>query len=136
MAYTNWNLELDLAGAFQSGIAKRIVESLPGFFDRIPDQSFILSDTLEPSDPKVYAGEELISGMRNAKGLWLMVHLPFGGNVTVNLGVLAQGRKRGWWIDPRAGSRESFGWVEEAHEGVFTAPDERDWLLYIELSDI
>lgn len=112
------------------------MESLPGFFDRIPDQSIILSDTVEPKGGKTVAGEELISGMRSVKGLWIMVHLPFGGEVKVDLSVLCTEKKwRGWWIDPRVGSRESFGWVE-GHFASVAAPDKQDWLLYIGLSDI
>ncbi|ORY25529.1 hypothetical protein BCR39DRAFT_543890 [Naematelia encephala] len=131
-AFTNWNVELDLAGAFMSGTAKRIVESLPGYFERIPDQSFILSDTHEPATD--LAGEELISGMREANGQWAMVHLPFGGPVELDLGKALPGKTswRGWWWDPRIGSRETFGLGVTPGSKTFTAPDEQDWLLYLE----
>ncbi|KAK8843944.1 hypothetical protein IAR55_006736 [Kwoniella newhampshirensis] len=136
-AFNNWYLELDLPGAYQASLFRHIMQSLPNFFSRIPDQSFILSDTHEPTDGTP-AGDALISGMRSEG--WAMVHLPYGGGVTIDLTKAGFGEKkswRAWWIDPRTGGREVF--MRDAGGGVtqtFQAPSggdqDDDWLLLVE----
>jgi hypothetical protein len=129
-------LELDLPGAYYAAILKRIMLDLPNFHARRPNSSFIQSDIKDSHDGSP-AGSELISGM-SALG-WAMVHLPFGGSVTINL-VLALPDAvefRAWWIDPRVGSKV-IGVHKEpvAASRNFIAPSEGsindDWLLYLE----
>lgn len=114
------------------------MESLPNFHSRVPDQSFIVSDTNEPKDGTP-AGDKLIGGMRG-KG-WAMVHLPYGGEVTVDLEKALPGGKRwnAWWINPRDGGRlPPFDKGDLATgEKMFKAPSggsiSDDWLLYVDL---
>lgn len=136
LAYTNWFDELDLDGAFQAGVARRIMETMPGdYFARVPDQSFIVSDTHERADER--AGDALVGGMKGEG--WAAVHLPYGGKVEVNVGT-ALGRDvrewRSWWINPRTGGRNLGDDEDKGGEVVsFTAPSggslENDWILLV-----
>lgn len=129
-------MELNLPGAYYAAILKRIMLDLPNFHARRPDNSFIQSDTREPADGSP-AGSELISGMSAPD--WAMVHLPFGGSVTIDLTLALPGAAtfRGWWIDPRVGSKViaihtspvNASWEFEAPTG---GSIDDDWLLYLE----
>jgi hypothetical protein len=138
-AYTDWHLELDLPGAYFAGIIKRVFLSLPEYFSRRPDSSFILSATNEPKDGK-NALDHLIQGLKADS--WAMVHLPHGGTVTVDLARAfspSEGRFRSWWLDPRTGAktvRESGYRADITGEASFTSPSEgsieQDWVLLLE----
>lgn len=116
---------------------RQICLSLPNYFTRVPDSSFILSETHEPTDGS-RAGDKLIQGMRGDG--WAMVHLPHGGTVNIDVSGALGAKKRGWkswWIDPRTGGRE----VNESErqnsvQADFTAPrglgNNEDWLLLLE----
>jgi hypothetical protein len=60
---------------------RRFFLSLPDFFSRRPDSSFILSDTFEPKDG-TSALDRLVQGLRSDS--WALVHLPYGGEVEVD----------------------------------------------------
>jgi hypothetical protein len=115
---------------------RRICLSLPNFFTRVPDSSFILSNTLEPRDG-TRAGDSLVSGMRGEG--WAMVHLPYGGNVEVDLVAALPGSQqyKAWWIDTRTGGREVFGGGKvipgsKVFESSTGGTLEDDWLLLLE----
>lgn len=117
---------------------RQICLALPNYTSRVPDSSFILSDTNEPKDGS-RAGDKLIQGMRGDG--WAMVHLPHGGTINLNLTkALPVGTNEGWkawWIDPRTGGRECFQTSKEpASQVSFTAPaahgEDSDWLLFVE----
>jgi hypothetical protein len=84
---------------------RRICLTLPSFFSRMPNSSFILSDTMEPKDGS-RAGDKLISGLIGEG--WSMVHLPYGGGVDFDIGAALPGSTeyRARWMDPRTGGRE------------------------------
>lgn len=132
-ASVDWYLELDLPGAFHASVAKAILLSLPGYFSRVPDQNMIVSDTHESKGQR--AGDRLVSGMR-ADG-WAAVHLPYGGEVEVDLGLAVPGAPswKAWWIDPRAGGREVFASGTKLASRAFTAPTAGsladDWILLV-----
>jgi hypothetical protein len=113
---------------------RKILESLPDYFDRVPDQSLILSSTEEPSDGS-RAGDNLISAMRSKT--WLAVHLPHGGDVEVRLDKeTLPGRWRAWWMSPKNGAREVFergdgGETFKATSSTQGSIDE-DWILFID----
>ncbi|KAL7418636.1 hypothetical protein Q5752_007094 [Cryptotrichosporon argae] len=132
-AYTDWFLELDLPGSFYASVAQRILVGLPEYFSRVPDQSLILSSTNEP-EPPALAGDKLISACRG-KG-WAIVHLPYGGDVEVDLkGVKGSHGWRAWWIEPKSGGREIFATGDD-DKRAFAAPSggslDDDWLLLVE----
>lgn len=135
-AETNWFYELDLPGSFHVGIMRNIMLALPNYFSRMPDQSFILSGTNEPIDGS-RAGDKLISGTR-ADG-WAMVHLPYGGEVTIDIGKALPGKVgawRAWWVDTKCGAKELDQSGKGQHVEKFVSPSEGtlkdDWLLLVE----
>lgn len=136
-AYTNWWLELDLQGAFYASTMRRFFLSLPDFFSRRPDSSFILSDTKEPTDGSS-ALDRLIQGLKADS--WAMVHLPYGGEVEVDLEKALTGNTyRAWWVSPASGGKEVIGKGDKSEEKgtkVFKSPSEgaldRDWVLLLE----
>ena len=101
---TNWYHELDLPGAHNAAIMRKIVLSLPSFFTRVPDQTLIASPTWE-SDMEAERGDSMISAMRG-KG-WCAVHLPRGGKVLIHLhkALKIGGTYRAWSIDPNTGGK-------------------------------
>lgn len=87
-------------------ILRRVIESLPGFYERIPDQSLIVAP-LQVEDGDEPLGDTLIGGMRSAT--WIAAHLPHGGEVTVSLDPAIFGAQwRAEWLDPKTGARETF----------------------------
>lgn len=132
-ASVDWYLELDLPGSFYSSVAKRFLLSLPGYFSRIPDQTFITSDTHEQAGK--LAGDALVSGMR-ADG-WAAVHLPYGGDVEVDMTKAIPGAAswKAWWFDPRSGGREVFVGGDKLGRRAFSAPSAGsltdDWILLV-----
>jgi hypothetical protein len=136
-AYTNWYYELDLEGAIQVSAMRRIVESWPDFFDRVPDQTLIVSSTNEPSDGSP-AGDRLISAMRSKT--WLAVHLPQGGDVEVRLDEKVLPAKfRAWWLSPKTGAKEIFAWGDGGTVMMTSSPTkgsiDQDWILFVERAD-
>lgn len=139
-AYTNWYLELDLPGAYYASILKTVLLSLPDFFTRRPDSTFILSDTNEPKTDDENGLDRLIQGLKADS--WAMVHLPYGGYTKIDLsGAMGQCKStyRAWWIDPRSGGRSPlFKGERKAIDGQagFTSPTEgsleHDWILLLE----
>jgi hypothetical protein len=113
---------------------RKILESLPDYFDRVPDQSLILSSTNEPSDGS-RAGDKLISAMRSKT--WVAIHLPHGGDVQVRLDKeTLPGRWRAWWMSPKNGAREVFERGDGGEAFSATSPTQgsidEDWILFID----
>lgn len=105
----------------------------------------ILSGTNEPTDGSL-AEDKLIAGLK-AKS-WCMIHLPYGGTVTVDLSAaLSQGASgyRAWWVDPKTGGKASLDKgavqnVENETKRDFVSPSEgridTDWVLLLETFSI
>jgi hypothetical protein len=113
------------------------MEALPGFFDRVPDQSFIIAPK-QPETDKLL-GDKLVSGMRSTS--WMAVHLPHGGEVTVGIDQsILSDKWRASWLDPKTGAREVF--KRGSKEEIFTArsPTEgsidNDWVLLLQKDTI
>lgn len=130
-AQNPWYEELDLPGAFHLGYLRDLIVSLYDFPARVPDQSFILSETHEGE------GESLISGLRSATGKWALVHSPFGELVKVKKSVLDGSKfSKAEWSDPRTGDRSvAKAENDEAESWSFVPPssgsNNDDWTLVI-----
>ncbi len=70
----------------------------------------------------------------NTERTCLIVQLPHGGTVTLDLTALSGTAAEANWFDPRNGTRAENGPVEMSEAAVFTAPSptREDWLLVIE----
>jgi hypothetical protein len=114
------------------------MESLPDYFDRIPDQSLVLSSTSEPTDDSP-AGDKLVSAMRSSS--WLAVHLPHGGEVNVRLDKdVLPGQWRAWWMNPKLGSKEVFKRGSDQSNLTARSPTQgsidEDWILFVDRDTI
>lgn len=110
------------------------MESLPDYFDRVPDQSLIISSTNEPTDGSS-AGDKLVGAMRSTT--WLAVHLPHGGEVEVRLDKeVLPGKWRAWWMNPKTGAKEVFDRGSGEATLKVRSPTEgsidEDWILFID----
>ena len=122
---------------------RRFFLSLPGFFSRHPDSSFILSDTHEQVEGSTQAErmdvlDKLIQGLKG--DTWALVHLPYGGEVDIDLKLALSGlRYRAWWVDPASGGREVLDEGSKSEikgSRVFQTPTagdlDKDWVLMLE----
>lgn len=113
-------------------LMRKIIERLPGFFDRIPDQDIIVSPK---QDQRSLLGDTLISGMRSTS--WIAVHLPHGGEVTVSLDhKILSNEWRASWLDPKTGAcevfkRETGGETLKAKSPTKGSIDD-DWILLVQ----
>ncbi len=93
---------------------RKLIESKP-FFSCVPRPDLIENNTL------VATGD--------AEGSFALVYLPRGGKVEVKLELLRSASEYSWF-DPRTGET-----MPATHEdNVFNAPDERDWVLCLDVA--
>ncbi len=104
-----WRAALDLPGSSQMQFLRRLIESKP-FFSRVPRPDLIENDRLHATG--------------DAKGSFALIYLPGGGKVEVKTELL-QNPLRCEWFDPRTGAQTR---SETPNDGVFEAPDHRDWV--------
>jgi hypothetical protein len=84
---------------------------------------------MQPMNPLLTSGE----GYVFAKvGEVYMSYLPVGGSVTLDLSA-DSGVYTGLWFDPRDGATQPFGPVNGGFPQEFTAPDEQDWVLLLQV---
>jgi len=123
----NWKDALNALGAQQIGHVKALMLSRP-YFTRIPDQSVIVGETGE--------GSAHISATRDREGSYLMIYLPQGQPVTVDMIKLSGAAASAWWFDPRAGTaRRVEGSFPTDHQQRFMPPSQgagNDWILVLD----
>ena len=108
-ARRQWREALELPGAAQMGILRRLIETLPPFF-AIPRPDLIEDNT------RLALGDE--------NGNWALVYAPNGGEIAVK-GELLQPDLPARWFCPREGK---FLDCKTSGE-LFACPDARDWVL-------
>ncbi len=126
-ARTGWRDAIHLPGSTQVGIARKLIESKP-FLTRIPDQSIIVGDAGK--------GGDHAQATRDMDGTYVMVYIPSGKPVTVDMKKLRSKPVRGSWFDPRTGASKPIDEVM-GNEGSseFKPPateKEPDWVLVLE----
>lgn len=119
-ANTPWRQALAFPGSAQMQHAKNLMLSRP-YLSRVPDQSVLVGDA--------GTGADHARATRCSDGSYLMVYLPSGKAVTVDLAKLSGTEKRAWWFDPRTGTAASIAVTGQ----TFTPPREgTDWVLVID----
>lgn len=122
-----WREALSMKAAEQLGYVRRLMLSRP-YFSRIPDQSVIVDDAGE--------GETYISATRDREGSYMMIYLPQGQPVTVDMNKLSGLSANGWWYDPRTGQATHIeGSFPANRQQRFTPPSsgpENDWILVLD----
>jgi hypothetical protein len=131
--YQNWQQGLELPGASQVGLLKRLMESHP-MIDLIPDQSLIAAGQ---GDCGSYSCA--IRGKSFA-----YIYIPTGNKTAIRLGVLSGKVVKAKWFDPRNGETTTIGQFENLGEKSFEVPGMSkelawlrsgrgcDWVLVIE----
>lgn len=121
-----WTEALDRPGAFQVGYLRRLIESRP-FLNRIPDQSIIVSGQGEKGAH--------MRAFRDGAGNYLMVYIPQGRTVTVDVSSLKARALRGWWFNPATAEAIDIGMLDHSRLLECTTPTlgfGNDWVLVID----
>lgn len=138
-ARTPWQAALDHPGAFQMARMKALLTARP-WWDLWPADELILSPN--PRGDGAPDGTRLHRvACRDGRGRFVMVYLPRGGEVTVDLRTLVGGPLRAWWFDPRQGTPTPIdydGPVAKAERREFRAPSRgrnNDWVLVLDAAE-
>lgn len=122
-----WSKALDAPGSGQIGYLKTLMLSRP-YFTRIPDQSVVVGSAGESSDR--------ICGTRDVSGSYLMVYLPRGQSVGVDLRKLSGLRANAWWYNSRTGVSTHIDKILLANQvQQFVPPSSghgEDWVLVVD----
>jgi len=124
-----WDEALDLPGAAQMGLIRRLIESRP-MLTRVPDQGLLASDAGK-------SGEHL-RATREADGAYAFVYSPTGRPFAVELGKLSGETVGASWYDPRTGEVHLAGTRPAADTEIFAPPTsgpKDDWILVLDDAD-
>ncbi|GAB4178679.1 MAG: glycoside hydrolase family 140 protein [Roseiflexaceae bacterium] len=134
-ARRSWQESLSLPGAAQVQHARSLLLSRP-YFDRLPDQSLIVSD---PG-----SGSYHVRATRDTHGRYACVYIPalqrppFGQGVEplpveVDLTKLRGEQIMAWWFDPRTGVAQAIGLQPRQPRAAFFTPyGGPDWVLVLD----
>jgi len=117
---TDWQTGLDLPGAFQVGILKKLMESRP-MNDLVPDRAIIADGQ---GDCANYTCA--IHGKSFA-----FVYIPTGNKTTIKMGIISGQKVKASWVNPRTGETTLIGEFENTGERSFDVPGmskELTWL--------
>jgi hypothetical protein len=103
-----WRDWIESPGALQMGICRQVLESLPEWWNLVPDQSLIVSGE--------GAGEQQSVSARSASGDWALVYLARPCGIVVDAAFSALPAQ---WVDPKTGGRTR----ARPHGQSVTAPD-------------
>jgi hypothetical protein len=123
----HWRDALNAPGAVQVAHVKSLMLSRP-YFSRIPDQSVVLSEVGE--------GRRYVSATRDRNGSYIMIYLPEGQPVEVDMIKLSGSKAAAWWFDPRTGNPTRIeGDLPTNQPHRFTPPSSgwgNDWILVLD----
>ena len=118
--FSNWTKGMELPGASQVALLKKLMESHP-MADLVPDQSVIVSGQ---GDCGSYSCA--IRGKSFA-----YIYIPTGNKTTVKMGIISGEKVKASWFDPRTGEITTIGQYENSGEQSFEVPgmsEELPWL--------
>jgi len=121
-----WYESLQLAGSYQMGYGRALMESRP-FFTRIPDQMLIAEGQGEKT--------RYISATRDRSGSYAMIYSEQGDPFTVNLQLLSGNRITAWWFDVKSGKSFKIGDFDKTEHRRFLPPTKgkgNDWVLVLD----
>lgn len=128
-ARTPWRQALDLPGSAQVQHARALLEKR-AFVTRLPAQEVVVGG--------VFAGEDHIRATRCAEGNYILVYLPSGQHVDVDLRSLRSERGQARWFNPRTGEYVEIDIVACDEKVNFAPPYDalgRDWVLAVDALD-
>ncbi|QMW02145.1 glycoside hydrolase family 140 protein [Spirosoma foliorum] len=119
-----WQEALELPGANQMKIVRRLMESRP-LLDRIPDQSLIVENN--------YAPAERIQATRGKD--YAFIYTTAGKPFTVNLDKISGQTLKNAWLNPRTGEVKENSTIANKGQQKFTPPSAgygQDWVLVLD----
>jgi CubicO group peptidase (beta-lactamase class C family) len=123
----SWKQALDAAGARQLGILRKTIESLPEWWNLVPDP-----DIFDKGGNT--QGQILNLAARHKDGKWVLVYMAAKAEVSIKLDKIGgAGQVNGVWFDPQDGKHEAIGKLSNTGTRSFTTPDGwEDALLILE----
>lgn len=119
-AQFSWKEALDLPGARQMGILRRIFDSLP-WQQMVPDPSLLRGVNWWARPVKI----ALASPDRS----WVLIYSPQGNSLTVRSALFRKKEKVAFWLNPETGEKTE---VKGRISSRFQVPDpQTDWLLLL-----
>ncbi|WP_241684881.1 apiosidase-like domain-containing protein [Cyclobacterium xiamenense] len=119
-AQFSWKEALDLPGASQMGVLRRIFDCLP-WQQMEPAPSLIASINWKVSPLKTV--------LANPDKSWVLVYSPQGKSIRIRSSLLKKREKVAFWLNPETGEQTD---VRGKLTAVFRVPDpRRDWLLLL-----
>lgn len=109
--FMNWKEGMELPGALQVGLLKKLMESRP-MFELVPDQSLIAAGQ---GDCSSYTCA--IRGKSFA-----FVYIPTGNKTTIRMGIISGKKIKASWFNPRNGEITLIGEFENSGEHSFDVP--------------
>lgn len=121
-----WYDVLDRPGAFQAGYLKKLIESRP-YLQRVPDTSIIIKGQGTKAD--------YITAFRDGTGRYMMIYIPVGKEIVLNIRFIASKKIITWWFNPKTGRAQSAGTFTNKKAIKFKTPTlgkGNDWVLVID----
>jgi hypothetical protein len=124
-----WKQALDAPGARQLGILKKSFQGRSEWWNLVPDQDIFASGGKT-------AGQILNLAARHQDGRWVIAYLAGKTDITIRMDKLASGGKiSAFWLDPREGTQQPVGKLENSGTHSFATPDGwEDALLVLEVT--
>ena len=123
---TPWREAMQSPGAAQMGIMRRLFESRE-WYAMEPDQSIVVAGQ--------GSGEDHIQAARAAGGEFLMVYLPRGNTLTIDMTKIKGAEAKAHWFNPRDGEATAIGSFPITGVREFSPPStgvDNDWVLVLD----
>jgi hypothetical protein len=119
-----WQEAMELPGASQMIYLRKLIQSRP-FLERVPDQSLIVENNLNPADR--------IQATRGKD--YAFIYVSSGRPFTVNMGKISGSKLNAAWFNPRKGETIKLNSLENKGTQKFTPPGMgygQDWVLILD----
>jgi hypothetical protein len=124
-----WKNALQWQGSCDAALMKKLALSR-NWFRLVPDYNHVA----------VYEGigerESYVAASLADNGETLIVYIPLGNTVGVDLTVLSGSRLKAWWYNPQNGLAFVAGEYTIKNRMTFTPPDKKDWVLVVDNADL
>ena len=125
-ALPTWNDALDVPGANQMGVVRKIFLDQKGWWNLVPDQT-VFTDLGN-------SNHTLNVAARSATGQWILAYLGSSITVKIRMGKISGNMVKASWIDPTTGARTAIGSSTNTGTRSFTTPSGwKDAVLLLEV---